>query len=77
MCYVLIYTLQGLKADVVYFMDMSQHKMLALVKWTIWLDNYLTMAWKTTNHMNGYLITVCCSPENHMITPSATLFHVC
>ena len=58
MCYVLIYTLQGLKADVVYFMDMSQHKMLALVKWTIWLDNYLTIAWKTTNHMNGYLITV-------------------
>ena len=44
MCYVLSLTLQGLKANIVYFIDMSQYKMPALVKWTIWLDNYLTIA---------------------------------
>ena len=37
MCYVLSFTLQGLRADIVYLMDTSQYKMLAFPQVCYWV----------------------------------------
>ena len=39
--YVLSCTLQGLKADIVHFMNMSQHKRFAFMNWTMWRNDYI------------------------------------
>ena len=70
-------TLHRLKADIVYLMNMSQHKRFAFVNWTIWHYDHIIAMGLTADHTNACFIVVCCGTQNHMITPSAILFHEC
>lgn len=78
-CDVLSFTLYWLKAHVVYFMNMPQHKWVAADNMTIWPDGEVTVmkSRQTTDYTNARFIAVCCGIENHVITPCAILFHDC
>ena len=69
-------TLHGLKADIVHLMNMSQHERLAFVNWTMWRNDYIIAMGQTADHTNARFKVVCCGTQNHVITPSAILFHV-
>ena len=68
-------TLQGLKADIVHLMNMSQQKRFAFVNWTMWRNDYIISIELAANHTNARFKVVCCGPENYVITPSSILFH--
>ena len=69
-------TLHGSKADIVHLMNMSQHKRFAFVNWTMWRNDYIIAMGQTADHTNARFKVVCCGTQNHVITPSAILFHV-
>ena len=73
---VLSLTLFGLQANVVYFMNMPQHKWVGADHMTIRPDGKVMVIRLTADHVNVRFIAVCCGIENHMITPCAILLHV-
>ena len=68
------FTLSGLKANIVLFMDVSQHKWIGVGNsWMIWSDDDVTA--KTADYTNTSFVAVCCSMEDHVIAPGAIFFH--
>lgn len=63
-----------MKTDVVFLMDVSQHKWVGVFDSDmVWSDDYITV--KTADNANTSLVEVGCSTENHMISPGAIFFH--
>ena len=70
---ILTLTLPGSKADIVFLMDVSQHKRSRVVNRTIWIDDDITV--KTADYTNRSFVAVCGGTENQMVAPCAILFH--
>ena len=67
------FTLSGLKADIVKLMNVSQHKGGWVSYCVFWMDNYFTI--KAADNTDGSLKVVCCSKQNHMVTPGTIFRH--
>ena len=52
-------------------MNVSQHKGDLVSNCVFWMDNYFTI--KAADNTDGSLKVVCCSKQNHVITPG-TIF---
>ena len=68
-------TLFGSETDVVYLMNMPQHKWFGVDNMTIRPDGNIIRL--TADNMNVSFIAVCYCKENNLITPCAILLHVC
>ena len=75
--FIIISALSGFETDVVYLMNMPQHKWVGAWHMMIGLDSEVPVIRLTADDMNERIKAVCCCIENHMITPRATVLHVC
>ena len=48
---------------------MTQHKSVATSNIVLWTDPYVMVMRQTADHVNARLKTVCCTMQNHVITP--------
>ena len=67
------FTLSGLKADIVKLMNVSQHKGGWVSNCVLRMDYYFTI--KAADNTDGSLKVVCCSKQNHMVTPGTVFCH--
>ena len=54
-----MFTLSALKTDIVFLMNVTQHKWVGVGNRTIWTDDYVTP--KTADNADVSLVVVCCS----------------
>ena len=71
--YQIFHTLTGLQTNVVFLVDVSQHKRAGVINKMIWIYGYITV--KTANYTNRSFVAVCCGTKNQVIAPCAILFH--
>ena len=66
----------GSKAHVVMFKNVAQNKPAAAVNSTFWADIDIMTVRQTADHVNGGFKAVCCSTQDHVISPRAICRHV-
>ena len=61
------------KTDIVKLMHVTQYKAGASI--ILWADHYFIVM--TAYHVNACLKVICCTMENHVITPCTICHHAC
>ena len=68
-----IFTFMWNKTDIVKLMHVTQYKVGASI--ILWADHYFIVM--TAYHVNACLKEICCTVENHVITPCTICHHAC
>ena len=55
----------------------TQHKSVATSNIILWADPYVIVMRQTVDHVDARLKTVCCTMQNHVITPCTISLHTC